>query len=266
MCIICVKPSGVPIPSYGILSECWQCNSDGAGFAYIREGSNTVIIKKGFMKLKTLNKALKELSFKENDNVIIHFRFATHGLNDAGNCHPFPLSHSTDDLRAVQWQGDIAIAHNGVFGNMPCHETLSDTQKFISGVLCNPVIKDNFDNKAVQELILGYCGSSSKLAILRPSGILLIGKFIEDKGLYFSNNGFKKTVYNYPTNQYPSNSYYENKGFFGHMNYDNIDLPLDVDECILCKTKTDILWREEEDAFLCTRCAEFNLANNKGRG
>ena len=259
MCIICVKPSGVAMPTFKTLSTCWQDNKDGAGLCYNRADSNEVYIVKGFMKLKALKEKLLELNFGLEDNVVIHFRFATHGLVDAGNCHPFPLSSSIDDLRCTNGVFNTAIAHNGVFGSMTAHETLSDTQKFIRGILANPAIIDNLDNKAVQELISGYCGTSSKLAILRPNKMLLIGHFIKDDstGLYFSNNGYKPSVqyitgYGQGHNKWAGNDFY-NK-------WDDVE----DDKCLLCEKKETVRWRFREESYLCDSCYEFNLTNSSG--
>lgn len=259
MCIICVKPSGISMPSSKILSNCWQDNKDGAGLCYNKEGSNEVCIVKGFMKLKALKMKLSELSLTDNDNVVIHFRFATHGLVDAGNCHPFPLSASINDLRCVEGVFDTAVAHNGVFGSMSAHETLSDTQKFIRGILANTAVINNLDNVAVQELISGYCGTSSKLAILRPNKMLLIGNFIkdDDTGLYFSNHGYKPAVqYVTHAHSYSSKGYYGVDDFYNKWDsHDNVD----ADKCLLCEKKETVRWRFREEAYLCNTCFDLSM-------
>lgn len=260
MCIICVKHHGVAMPDLKTLRQCWTVNRDGAGMSYYKEGMENVVIAKGFMKFKRLKMALDALDFGINDIVVLHFRFATHGLVDAGNCHPFPLSNKTADLRCVYGEFKTSIAHNGVFGSMPAHDTLSDTQKFISGIMCNPAIVNNLDNEAIQELISGYCGSSSKLAILRPNKLLLLGNFVEDKGLLYSNYQYKPIVYNGAGNQWASQAWYD-------ADYECYPSRLDYDPkaCLLCEKKTDISYSEEVEAFLCKECFELNLNNNVGK-
>jgi hypothetical protein len=248
MCIILVKPSGVEVPSNKTLDACWQGNNDGAGLVYHKEGMDKVHIVKGFMKLKQVKMAMSE--FTPADTVILHFRFATHGLVDAGNCHPFPLSSKLDDLRRIDGMYETAIAHNGVFGNMPCHDSLSDTQKFIGGIMANDLIRDSLDNPAIQELLSGYCGQSSKLAILRPGKLLLIGKFIEDSGIFYSNHGYKP---------YTPIIYHNNQSTFDKSWDTNVK-----EKCLLCETTEKVWYRYPEDAYLCDKCVEFNLANNRG--
>lgn len=259
MCIICVKPSGIAMPSSEVIKTCWQSNPDGAGIAYSRLSLDNVVINKGFMKLKSLNKALDALDFTIDDQVILHFRIGTHGLIDAGNCHPFPLSKSIDELRSIQWQGNTAIAHNGIFGSMTAHETLSDTQKFIRRIMCNDAIINNIDNDAVQELISGYCGTSSKLAILRPGKINLIGNFIKDNtsGLYFSNSGYKPFTPLY----YKGNDVYT---YSPNKDYFPLNDNLKDDVCLLCEKTSSVRYRYQEEAFLCDTCFDFSLSNNHG--
>lgn len=262
MCIICVKPSGVPMPSSKTLQECWQGNSDGAGIAYSRSGVEGVKLVKGFMKLKTLKSALNELAFTLEDQVIIHFRFATHGLKDAGNCHPFPVSKRIDELRALEGSFNTVVAHNGVFGSMPRHETLSDTQKFIGSVLASSAIIDHLEDDAIQELIAGYCGSSSRLVFLRGQKLFLLGQWVKDEpsGLWFSNDGYKP--YMPAVTQHGVGHGWQGHG--QHHDGDDYDYEIKPEECLLCEKKESVKWRWREDAFLCEACYEFSLTNNNG--
>lgn len=251
MCIICVKPKGIAMPDNRTINAMWQGNSDGAGIAYSRPGDRVVNIEKGFMKLKALRSALGSLQFGVDDMVVLHFRWATHGLTDEGNCHPFPLSRNIVSLRALHGQFPCAVAHNGVFGNMATHETLSDTQKFIAKVMADPAIIGNIDNPAVVELIAGYCGSSSKLAILKPGRLLLIGDFITDHqtGLVYSNHGYKPW----------GNAY--------HHVSDNGDEFIEVmppangipKVCEYCQKSEEVSYSQDYNVFLCKECLEYNL-------
>jgi hypothetical protein len=191
MCIICVKKSGVKPPKEAVLRDCFTNNPDGAGVAFTRTGGRVVHIRKGFLKVEDFLKSLEEYKLNKSDEIIYHFRQATHGLKDAGNCHPFPLSAKIDELRAVALDVPVAVAHNGIFGTMPDHNILSDTQKFIARILSDRAIVENLESKAMQELIKGYCGTSSKLVFIRPGGVVVVGKFEKHKGLLFSNDGFR---------------------------------------------------------------------------
>lgn len=238
MCIICVKPSGMNMPDIQTIHTMWQGNSDGAGLAYWRLGDTAVTIDKGYMKLKKLKERLAELSLGKDDLAVLHFRYATHGATDAGNCHPFPLSSKIEALRAISGQFPCAIAHNGVFGGMPCHNVLSDSQKFIAKILANSAIVDNLDNPAIGALIEGYCGNSSKLAILKPGKLILVGEYDTDKGLLYSNRGYKT--------------------------YKQHDFCNTGTQCGLCKDSATVLtFVEEFDVFMCGKCADYNLGRIK---
>lgn len=239
MCIICVKPTGVQMPDMETVNTCWYGNPDGAGIAYWQPGDTAITLDKGFMKLKRLKKRLMELNLGEDALAILHFRYATHGATDQGATHPFPLSNKIEALRAISGQFPSAIAHNGVFGGMPCHSVLSDSQKFIAKILANSAIVDNLDNPAIVALIEGYCGSSSKLAILKPGKLILVGEYEKDQGLLYSNGGHRT----YRQTQFCNTG--------------------TVTQCGLCKQRSDLTFVEEFDLFMCVKCADYNLEKLK---
>lgn len=277
MCIIVSKPSGVAMPERETLKTCWKNNHDGAGFAYCRAGSNTVHIVKGFMKFSKLYKSLLWHDFRPEDQVVMHFRWATHGLTDSGNCHPFPLSNKTSELRSTILQTNIAIAHNGVFGGMPDHKLLSDTQKFVALILANKSVIDNLENPAVQELLRGYCGSSSKLAIIRPSGILHIGDFVEDGGIYYSNHQYKPYTAPAIYTGWQGHTCYDSDDYVDDSQVDDKDIPPSESDdislmrglngydhfCCLCGTHKDVAYCDDADGYLCDDCYELNFSRNR---
>lgn len=188
MCIIISKPEGVLLPTRSVLDNCGRSNRDGIGIAWTN-GSGVVNIKKGFQFVTEFEKWMVE-NIKKEYAAIIHFRLATHGKCDEGNCHPFPVSTSKKDLRQTETMCELAMAHNGVFYGLG-DKKYSDTQDFIANVIADPIVAGNLGNKAVQELICGYIGNS-KLAFIDGSGnINLYGSFEKSKGLAFSNSGYK---------------------------------------------------------------------------
>lgn len=232
------------MPALDTLKACWQGNENGAGIGFVRAGDSEVTLSKGFMRFRTLKRVLGALKLGLDDMAVIHFRFATHGLIDGGNCHPFPLSNTATDLRARQGKFPMVVAHNGVFGSMADHDTLSDTQKFVGGILSNPAIKDNVENKAVKELLRGYCGSSSKLVFLSPRNLTLIGDWVTDieSGLLFSNHGYIS---------YSKASKVESKE--DHSNDDYT-----YNKCELCTMQRETWFDSYSQLFLCAKCLEFN--------
>lgn len=296
MCIIIAKPTGIDIPSEETLDSCFSSNRDGIGFSYALQDGK-VTISKGYANVKKLIKMLNTHEVTKEHNLIIHFRFATHGKKDPGNCHPFPLSPSFDDMRLLDCTCGTAIAHNGVFSGVQAHPDHSDTMKFIGGVLAQPEIIDNLDSKAVKELIRGYCGYSSKLAFLKSSGLKLIGDFELNAGVYYSNSQYKKWG-NYKNdwdNDYDCKSYcyihkvkddccycqfhktwdscFADRASLWKNRYNEkeekkllLESCCDVDlrtKCLWCLGTEKVKWDEEADGFLCDQCALL-YAGQKG--
>ena len=194
MCIIVAKPAGTSIPLTETFDNCATSNKDGIGFAYNKTGEKPTITK-GFKDVPMLLKMLEMHKVTKEHNLVIHFRLATHGKKDQGNCHPFPLSQSFEHMRELDCTCDCAVAHNGVFSSMPQSPEHSDTMKFVGGILASPEVINNLDSKPIKELVRGYCGFSSKLAFLRPQGITLIGDFELSDGVHYSNKQFESWGY-----------------------------------------------------------------------
>lgn len=185
MCIVIVKPEKEKLPSESILKNCFDSNPDGAGFMYAENGQ--VHISKGFMKLKTLYQALGDIDL--NLPFVIHFRIATAGGISQHNCHPFPLSDNVHSLKALNIHSDIGIAHNGII-NIQEEAKLSDTQTYIKNILYP--LRDQIDLEPFQNMI-SLSANSSKFAIMKNNGnIVLLGNFIKDNGIYYSNTSYKE--------------------------------------------------------------------------
>jgi len=147
MCIIVYKNKKAKMPTNKILTECFNTNSDGAGFALQRNGDNKILIRKGFMKLKSLKKALKEANIKSNDKLIVHFRIGTSGGIKQGLTHPFPATQDVAKLTALRVRTTgITVAHNGVIFT-PEDKNLSDTALFVKEIVANKYIMDNIFKK-----------------------------------------------------------------------------------------------------------------------
>ena len=98
MCVIVRKPKGVEI-SNGTLRHCWQANKDGAGFMYAEDGK--LVFKKGLMSFASFLREYQACNPKDKD-MLIHFRYATHGAVANEQTHPFII------------HGDIGVMHNGI--------------------------------------------------------------------------------------------------------------------------------------------------------
>jgi len=194
MCIIVAKKSGVELPSKFVLETCFLANPHGVGFMYNNKGR--VIIEKGFMDFYEFYERLIEIDNRidlSSKGLVIHFRIATSGLIDQGNCHPYPITKANKFLRSTFISCPIAMAHNGII--LKYHKKnsqLNDTQLFIKNDVYT-IIKKYSLMFYKDERILSYLLkiSNSKLAFLDQNGqMTLIGKFVNDEGIYYSNNSY----------------------------------------------------------------------------
>lgn len=191
MCIIAVKPKGKEMPSIEVFRNCWDNNRDGAGVMYNKK--NKVIIHKGFMSFKNFEKFLKEIN-KEidviNTTMVFHFRISTSGNIDMGNCHPYPISNSNDELRSPIIETDLGIAHNGIIRNYNgLSQLLNDTQLFIKNELFElySLDKEFYFNSVFKSMIEKLI-DGSRMVFLNGNGeIELLGRWVQEDGYYFSN-------------------------------------------------------------------------------
>jgi hypothetical protein len=196
MCIIAVKPKGVGMPTKKHLKNCWDNNSDGAGWMWHDPKEGEVVVDKGYMTWDAFWKAVCRANFTKKDTVVFHFRYATAGLTCAGNTHPFPLSHDEDDLQALTFRCPIAMVHNGIFGKGEGH--LSDTMVIVRDMFSDPVVRDNMGSLVMQTLIEEYV-HGSKLAFLDGKGSITMfgGAWENAKGVRFSNGDYKRVWVGY---------------------------------------------------------------------
>ncbi len=188
MCIAIYKPKGKQLPSKEYIKNCWDRNSDGAGFMFLGKDNKTWHIRKGFMKLKALKKALysKNNTDLVNRSVVLHFRYMTCGTRSKEMTHPFPISKNLQVMGQTEWTSEQAMAHNGVVGMG--EEGYSDTMVFTRDYLFP--LRKYLNDKDIKGMI-ETLSEGSKMIIVNQSKVLMTGKFIKDKGVYYSNNGYK---------------------------------------------------------------------------
>ena len=195
MCIIVAKKAGAKFPTDKIIENCWEGNSDGAGIAWVQ--GNKVKVRKGFMKLASLKRFIKQLQRKVNldeTDVVLHFRITSVGETLAKMTHPFRIDTDDDKRRTLlSMEGKSFVFHNGtITGVKKFEKTYSDTFSFTKGVL-QPLYSMNkrfqYDNRCVE--LIETVINGDKLAFITPEGIKLIGEFVVDKDIYYSNYGYE---------------------------------------------------------------------------
>lgn len=195
MCIIIVKDKKMRTPSEKELKRAFESNQDGAGFMYTDNGK--VIIDKGYMVYEDFIREYKNLckrfnNFK-NKSLVIHCRIGTSGTNTPGNTHPYPLTNSIKNMQKIDNKCDIGIAHNGIIHDfVPASSEYNDTQEFIKEFVYKLYKFDNnfYTRTYYRDLIKDISGS--KFAILdKDDNLYLIGDYLFDNNLKFSNNSYK---------------------------------------------------------------------------
>ncbi|MCE5220110.1 MAG: class II glutamine amidotransferase [Clostridium sp.] len=175
---------------------CFDSNPDGVGLMYQDNNSNKVIIQKGFMSFDDLITAVKNLNSKIDitaNNIVLHFRYATQGSITEANTHPFPITANIKELKQTTITTNTAMVHNGIIpfcSDYNSMNKLSDTQIFIRDYLSKMDNRTIF-NPAVLALIEEL--TNSKFIFMDNSRVKMLGRFIEDKGIYYSNDTYKKT-------------------------------------------------------------------------
>ena len=193
MCLIVVKPKGANLPQAYHLREGEKNNKDGIGVAYWKQNTNEVHIKKNFVDITEFLEWMPA-NITIEDALIIHFRFATSGLKDEGNRHPFPITKNKELLREVELVCQQAVAHNGVMTSYSGHAKYSDTQKFVIDILADEKIKNNLDSEAVRKLIASFL-DGDRLAVLDSNGSLyILGEWVKESDIYYSNSQYKTYV------------------------------------------------------------------------
>lgn len=196
MCIIVAKPEGIDFPSDAILENCFNTNSDGAGFMFAR--GKEVRIRKGFMTFEDFIEALKAEDIKKYEACVMHFRIGTQGGNTKPNCHPFPIPCTDENVGKLSYESPIGMVHNGIINLCYSNDGMSDTMHYAIDVVTPlyRLVKSFMYNEEALDLLETTC--ESKLCFLNGLGdIVTVGDFIEDDGILYSNTSYLRKTYNY---------------------------------------------------------------------
>lgn len=180
MCIAIYKPENRVLLKR-VLKNCFLHHHHGAGYVMHNARKRTLTLHKGFFSFNSLWNSIKD---NQNNKMIVHFRWATHGEHNKENCHPFMVNDK------------LAFAHNGVIRNVKIWDkTLSDTWHFCEAIL-KPLISkypDIWKEEIILDLLKDYIGANSKLIFLNNLGeykIVNAGAGEWSDECWFSNNSY----------------------------------------------------------------------------
>lgn len=166
MCVLIVKPKGVKMPSNSILRQAYKANPHGCGFA----------TQNKFFKSLDFDLFMTELSkVSDDEDVMIHFRLATHGSIKRSNCHPFKAN-------------DVVFAHNGILDIMPIGD-MTDSETAFLHIIYPAIQRYGLDSKQTEDAIYSIIGYT-RFAIIQGDDVRLYGDYQQIDGVYYSNLRF----------------------------------------------------------------------------
>lgn len=200
MCIIAVCKSRKLTAEE--ISYCFSRNSHGAGIAYRHRGK--VVVVKGLMKEEDL---IAEYSAVKTFPHVVHFRLASAGGVCRELTHPFPITPEASVALDYVTKDDV-LFHNGsvsgwkdaLLAMVPA--LVMQGKKLPDGPWSDTravALMASLAGLGVIELMYG------KFVVFGPVRCALYGDFTEDRGVWFSNEGYKSVLAASPQNKY---SYY----------------------------------------------------------
>lgn len=222
MCIIIVKEVNTKLNKTELeasIKVAQKHNCHGAGFAVKKADSGLIHVSKGYLfHYELMLKSLYAYDIQEDDEVIVHLRFATSGKVNQINCHPFVVDEDLDTILLDEATVNLPVmAHNGTFYEFSDKkDSNSDTVNFVKDFLALPNVLDSIEsiwdaNPYLADNIIG----NNRVSIMYPEAnrqMLLLGdwNYIKKGSWVYSNyyhtnpyDGYRKPgVHNYSTGVY----------------------------------------------------------------
>lgn len=239
MCLLVVcNPNSTPSKDELTTGACK--NPHGFGFA-IDTGSG-IISERSMSAKKSIARFLELREQYPNGYAMWHARYATHGVKNELNCHPFKVSG----------EHDTYLAHNGVLDILiPKGDRRSDTRIMAEELLPRLGGVSALDDDYVYDMI-GSWSNGNKIAVMTndPSAqykIYIINESAgswDSNGIWWSNNSHQPTPIITNTHE---PSVYDIVVSDGHFGYD------EKFACPNCESLID-LWESELYCLICECC------------
>ena len=190
MCLLVVsQPNSTPKRKQLEISSC--NNPHGFGYAVI--AGDKIITGKGMSSKKVIKEFLAVRKEFPNSYAMFHARYATHGVKNEANCHPFK----------VGGRDDTYLAHNGILDiAIDATDKRSDTRVFAEDTLPAMGGVSALDDDNVWRMVSKW-SAGSKIAIftLDPSAkseCYLVNEDAghwDNEGNWWSNNGYLQSAW-----------------------------------------------------------------------
>jgi len=185
MCVLAIVYAGHPLPSREDLLAMHRANPHGCGFA------SKSLSYKG-MSFETFYNRLQFVP--KDENVIIHFRYATHGSICAKNCHPFK-------------KGGIWFAHNGILDIEP-KDDMTDSETAFQDILYPVASQYGILSEELYKEVEKVIGGSRFAFLDKKGDVVMFGGFKKYHGYMCSNLNFVNDYYNRPRYRWVYNGFY----------------------------------------------------------
>lgn len=251
MCLLVVcKPNSTP--SRQDLHNGACSNPHGYGFAIVADGR--IITERSMSAKKSIRRFLQLREQYPNGYAMWHARYATHGVKNEQNCHPFQVG---DDPQTY-------LAHNGVLDTfIESGDKRSDTRVFAEDTLPKLGGVSALNDENIYRMIESWA-TGSKIAVLSVNPLAeyqlyLINEKLgtwDDDGVWWSNSSYKRTTYTPSVRQSDSimgyaddeATYWEKQEAYYNMYADDPNI---IDMCPMCEAMISL----DESETTCEFCA-----------
>ena len=245
MCILVVcKPDSTPSKEDLHNGAC----SNPHGFGFAIETPDGIISERSMSAKKSIARFLELREQYPEGYAMWHARYATHGVKNELNCHPFKVA-GTDH--------DTYLAHNGVLDiHIPKGDKRSDTRIMAEELLPRLGGVSALDDDYVYDMVSSWSSGSKVVIMTRDPkakyGIYIINEDLgswDEYGIWWSNQSHKRTK---PT---PRTQTYNDTYSWGKYDWSQsvIEPPNEddtVSPCGWCDEQVDL----ETNPYFCEYC------------
>lgn len=246
MCLLIVcEPDSIPNKADLHAGAC----SNPHGFGFAIHAGDRIISERSMSAKKSIARFLELRKQYPSGYAMWHARYATHGVKNEQNCHPFMVG---GDERTY-------LAHNGVLDiSIGKSDKRSDTRVFAEDTLPRIGGVSALDDDNVW-IMAETWAKGSKIAILtcdpaakHPMYLLneSAGSW-DNEGIWWSNQSHKRTTYLEPK---PISSYTRKPSMYDDMKEElwdyAVDVDVDLEICPYCESATDLT----DNPYYCNMC------------